>query len=116
MKKKFYNILALSLALQTFVAPTHSFAESIEKTAELSIDEQALKSIEEHAKQHRHDEENDLEISGEYLLHLSTKLPLYDSNDLKTKTNIEIAEPVVKATKKKNKCLLHTNYIWCWLG
>ncbi|AAP24872.1 N-acetylmuramoyl-L-alanine amidase [Bacillus anthracis] len=102
MKKKFYNILALSLALQTFVAPTHSFAESIEKTAELSIDEQALKSIEEHAKQHRHDEENDLEISGEYLLHLSTKLPLYDSNDLKTKTNIEIAEPVVKATKKKN--------------
>ncbi|HFK1452176.1 MULTISPECIES: S-layer homology domain-containing protein [Bacillus cereus group] len=102
MKKKFYNILALSLALQTFVAPTHSFAESIEKTAELSTDEQALKSIEEHAKQHRHDEENDLKISGEYLLHLSTKLPLYDSNDLKTKTNIEITEPVVKATKKKN--------------
>ncbi|PDM37806.1 hypothetical protein CMV37_12520 [Bacillus cereus] len=29
------------------------------------------------------------------------KLPLYDSNDLKTKTNIEITEPVVKATKKK---------------
>ncbi|MGH1298674.1 S-layer homology domain-containing protein [Bacillus pretiosus] len=101
MKKRFYNILALTLALQTFVAPTLSFAENIEKTAELSIDEQALKSIEEHAKQHRHDEENDLEISGEYLLHLSTKLPLYDANDLKTKTNIEIAEPVVKATKKK---------------
>ena len=101
MKKRFYNIFALSLALQTFVAPTLSFAENIEKTAELSIDEQALKSIEEHAKQHRHDEENDLEISGEYLLHLSTKLPLYDTNDLQTKKNIEIAEPVVKATKKK---------------
>ncbi len=43
MKKKLYNILAISLALQTFVAPTHSFAESIEKTAELSTDEQALK-------------------------------------------------------------------------
>ncbi|HDR7515138.1 N-acetylmuramoyl-L-alanine amidase [Bacillus mobilis] len=101
MKKRLYNILALSLALQVFIAPTHSFAENIEKTAELSIDEQALKSIEEHAKQHRHDEENNLEISGEYLLHLSTNLPLYDANDLKTKTNIEMTEPVVKATKKK---------------
>ena len=60
------------------------------KTAELSIDEQALKSIEEHAKQHRHDEENDLEISGEYLLHLSTKLPLYDSNDLKPKQILKL--------------------------
>ena len=78
------------MALQTFVAPTHSFAESIEKTAELSMDEQALKSIEEHAKQHRHDEENDLEISGEYLLHLSTKLPLYDSNDLKPKQILKL--------------------------
>ncbi|MBE7115599.1 S-layer homology domain-containing protein [Bacillus paranthracis] len=117
MKKKFYNILALSLALQTFVAPTHSFAESIEKTAELSMDEQALKSIEEHAKQHRHDEENDLEISGEYLLHLSTKLPLYNSNDLKTKTNIEIAEPVVKATKKKgNAYYIQTTFGAGWVN
>ncbi|HFJ9471075.1 S-layer homology domain-containing protein [Bacillus paranthracis] len=117
MKKKFYNILALSLALQTFVAPTHSFAESIEKTAELSTDEQALKNIEEHAKQHRHDEENDLEISGEYLLHLSTKLPLYDSNDLKTKTNIEIAEPVVKATKKKgNAYYIQTTFGAGWIN
>ncbi|MGG0123524.1 S-layer homology domain-containing protein [Bacillus paranthracis] len=117
MKKKFYNILALSLALQTFVAPIHSFAESIEKTAELSTDEQALKSIEEHTKQHRHDEENDLEISGEYLLHLSTKLPLYDSNDLKTKTNIEIAEPVVKATKKKgNAYYIQTTFGAGWVN
>lgn len=117
MKKKLYNILAISLALQTFVAPTHSFAESIEKTAELSMDEQALKSIEEHAKQHRHDEENDLEISGEYLLHLSTKLPLYDSNDLKTKTNIEIAEPVVKATKKKgNAYYIQTTFGAGWVN
>ncbi|KXX97465.1 S-layer homology domain-containing protein [Bacillus paranthracis] len=117
MKKKFYNILALSLALQTFVAPTHSFAESIEKTAELSTDEQALKNIEEHAKQHRHDEENDLEISGEYLLHLSTKLPLYDSNDLKTKTNIEIAEPVVKATRKKgNAYYIQTTFGAGWIN
>ncbi|KAA0798985.1 N-acetylmuramoyl-L-alanine amidase [Bacillus sp. JAS102] len=117
MKKKLYNILAISLALQTFVAPTHSFAESIEKTAELSMDEQALKSIEEHAKQHRHDEENNLEISGEYLLHLSTKLPLYDSNDLKTKTNIEIAEPVVKATKKKgNAYYIQTTFGSGWVN
>ena len=58
MKKKFYNILALSLALQTFVAPTYSFAENVEKTTELSTDEQALKSIEERAKKHRHDEES----------------------------------------------------------
>ncbi|MGQ0514210.1 hypothetical protein ACT453_14515, partial [Bacillus sp. D-CC] len=35
MKKKLYNILAISLALQTFVAPTHSFAESIEKTSNM---------------------------------------------------------------------------------
>ncbi|WP_142306526.1 MULTISPECIES: S-layer homology domain-containing protein [Bacillus] len=117
MKKRFYNILVLSLALQTFIAPTHSFAENIERTAELSIDEQALKSIEEHAKQHRHDEENDLEISGEYLLHLSTKLPLYDSNDLKTKTNIEIAEPVVKATKKKgNAYYIQTTFGSGWVN
>lgn len=54
------------------------------------MDEQALKSIEEHAKQHRHDEENDLEISGEYLLHLSTKLPLYNSNDLKRKQILKL--------------------------
>ncbi len=105
------------MAVQTFVAPTHSFAESIEKTAELSMDEQALKSIEEHAKQHRHDEENDLEISGEYLLHLSTKLPLYNSNDLKTKTNIEIAEPVVKATKKKgNAYYIQTTFGAGWVN
>jgi len=102
MKKKFYNILALSLALQTFVAPTYSFAENVEKTTEVSTDEQALKSIEEHAKKHRHNEENHLEINGEYLLHLSKKLPLYDSNNLKNKTNIEVTEQVVKATKKKD--------------
>ncbi|MFP3414420.1 S-layer homology domain-containing protein [Bacillus sp. SIMBA_074] len=102
MKKKFYNILALSLALQTFVAPTYSFAENVEKTTELSTDEQALKSIEEYAKKHRHDEESHLEINGEYLLHLSKKLPLYDSNNLQNKTNIEVTEQVVKATKKKD--------------
>ncbi len=101
MKKKFHNVLALALALQTFVAPTYSFAENVEKTTELSTDEQALKSIEEHAKKHRHAEENHLEINGEYLLHLSKKLPLYDSNNLKNKTNIEVTEQVVKATKKK---------------
>jgi N-acetylmuramoyl-L-alanine amidase len=102
MKKNFYKILTLSLALQTFIAPTYSFAESATKFAEISTDEQALKSIEEHAKKHRHDEENHLEINGEYLLHLSKKLPLYDSNNLQNKTNIEVTEQVVTATKKKD--------------
>ncbi|WP_439875158.1 S-layer homology domain-containing protein [Bacillus mycoides] len=102
MKKQFYNILALSLALQTFATPTYSFAETAKTSTETSTDEQALKSIEEHAKKHRHDEENHLEINGEYLLHLSKKLPLYDSNTLQNKTNSEVTDQVVKATKKKD--------------
>ena len=68
MKKNFYNILTLSLAVQTFIAPTYSFAESAEKSVEIYTDEQALKSIEEHAKQHRDHEETNIEIAGEYLL------------------------------------------------
>ncbi|MGG5739987.1 MULTISPECIES: S-layer homology domain-containing protein [Bacillus cereus group] len=102
MKKQFYNILALSLALQTFATPTYSFAETAKTNTETSTDEEALKSIEEHAKKHRHDEENHLEINGEYLLHLSKKLPLYDSNTLQNKTNSEVTDQVVKATKKKD--------------
>ncbi|WP_128855682.1 S-layer homology domain-containing protein [Bacillus sp. CDB3] len=102
MKKQFYNILALSLALQTFATPTYSFAETAKTNTETSTDEQALKSIEEHAKKHRHDEENHLEINGEYLLHLSKKLPLYDSNTLQNKINSEVTDQVVKATKKKD--------------
>ncbi|UNP77150.1 S-layer homology domain-containing protein [Bacillus nitratireducens] len=102
MKKQFYNILALSLALQTFAAPTYSFAETAKTNTETYTDEQALKSIEEHAKKHIHDEENHLEVNGEYLLHLSKKLPLYVSNNLQNKTNSEVTDQVVKATKKKD--------------
>ncbi|MGG5793686.1 S-layer homology domain-containing protein [Bacillus nitratireducens] len=102
MKKQFYNILALSLALQTFAAPAYSFAETAKTNTETYTDEQALKSIEEHAKKHIHDEENHLEVNGEYLLHLSKKLPLYVSNNLQNKTNSEVTDQVVKATKKKD--------------
>ncbi|KWU64882.1 N-acetylmuramoyl-L-alanine amidase [Bacillus mycoides] len=101
MKKNFYNILTLSLAVQTFIAPTYSFAESAEKSVEIYTDEQALKSIEEHAKQHRDHEETNIEIAGEYLLYVLNKIPLYGSSDLKNKTNVEITEQVVMATKKK---------------
>ena len=53
------------------------------------MDEQALKALKN--MQNSIDmTENNLEISGEYLLHLSTKLPLYDSNDLKRKQILKL--------------------------
>ncbi|UNT71655.1 N-acetylmuramoyl-L-alanine amidase (plasmid) [Bacillus sp. N447-1] len=53
MKKSFYNVLAMSLALPVFAVPTSSFAEELQQKKQIevqSIDEQALKSIEEHMK------------------------------------------------------------------
>lgn len=53
MKKSIYKILAMSLALEVFAVPTSSFAEKVkqkEQTELHSVDEQALKSIEEHMK------------------------------------------------------------------
>ncbi|HDR4514598.1 GW domain-containing glycosaminoglycan-binding protein (plasmid) [Bacillus cereus] len=53
MKKSIYKILAMSLALEVFAVPTSSFAEQVkqkEQTEFHSVDEQALKSIEEHMK------------------------------------------------------------------
>ncbi|MGE7883791.1 S-layer homology domain-containing protein [Bacillus sp. NPDC094077] len=100
MKKKFYSVLTLSLALQTVMAPTYSFAESAEKSAEVYTDEQVLKSIEEHVKEHSTHEE-DIEITGEFLLYTSKKHLLYDASNLKNKSNIEITEQIVTATKKK---------------
>ena len=45
MKKKFYSVLTLSLALQTVLAPTYSFAESAEKSAEVYTEDQVLKVL-----------------------------------------------------------------------
>ena len=45
MKKKFYSVLTLSLALQTVLAPTYSFAESAEKSAEVYTEDQILKVL-----------------------------------------------------------------------
>lgn len=104
MKKKLYSVLTLSLALQTVMAPTYSFAESAEKSAEVYTDEQVFKSIEEHVKEHSTHEE-DIEVTGEFLLYTSKKHSLYDSSDLKNKSNVEVTEQVVMATKKKG---MHT--------
>lgn len=52
MKKKFYSVLTLSLALQTVLAPTYSFAESAEKSAEVYTEDQVFKSIKEHVNEH----------------------------------------------------------------
>ncbi|OOR30485.1 S-layer homology domain-containing protein [Bacillus cereus] len=100
MKKKLYSVLTLSLALQTVMVPTYSFAESAEKSAEVYTDEQVFKSIEEHVKEHSTHEE-DIEVTGEFLLYTSKKHSLYDSSDLKNKSNVEVTEQVVMATKKK---------------
>ncbi|MBE5107941.1 S-layer homology domain-containing protein [Bacillus thuringiensis] len=100
MKKKFYSALTLSLALQTVLAPTYSFAESAEKSAEVYTEDQVFKSIEEHVKEHSTHEE-DIEVTGQFLLYTSKKQSLYTANDLKNKSNIEITEQVVTATKKK---------------
>ena len=45
MKKKFYSVLTLSLALQTVLAPTYSFAESAEKSTEVYTEDQVLKVL-----------------------------------------------------------------------
>ena len=45
MKKKFYSVLTLSLALQTVLAPTYSFAESAEKSAEVYTEDRVLKVL-----------------------------------------------------------------------
>ena len=82
------------------MAPTYSFAESAEKSAEVYTDEQVFKSIEEHVKEHSTHEE-DIEVTGEFLLYTSKKHSLYDSSDLKNKSNVEVTEQVVMATKKK---------------
>ncbi|MGE6616428.1 S-layer homology domain-containing protein [Bacillus mycoides] len=100
MKKNFHKILTLSLALQTVMAPTYSLAESAEKSAEIYMDKQVLKSIEEHVKEHSTHEE-DIEVTGEFLLYTSKKHFLYDASDLKNKSNIEIKEQIIMATKKK---------------
>lgn len=100
MKKKFYSVLTLSLALQTVLAPTYSFAESAEKSAEVYTEDQVFKSIKEHVNEHSTHEE-DIEVTGQFLLYTSKKHSLYTANDLKNKSNIEITEQVVTATKKK---------------
>lgn len=100
MKKKFYSVLTLSLALQTVLAPTYSFAESAEKSAEVYTEDQVFKSIKEHVNEHSTHEE-DIEVTGQFLLYTSKKHSLYTTNDLKNKSNIEITEQVVTATKKK---------------
>ncbi len=63
MKKKFYSVLTLSLALQTVLAPTYSFAESAEKSAEVYTEDQVFKSIKEHVNEHSTHEE-DIEVTG----------------------------------------------------
>lgn len=100
MKKKFYSVLTLSLALQTVLTPTYSFAESAEKSAEVYTEDQVFKSIKEHVNEHSTHEE-DIEVTGQFLLYTSKKHSLYTANDLKNKSNIEITEQVVTATKKK---------------
>lgn len=98
-KKKFYSVLTLSLALQTVLAPTYSFAESAEKSAEVYTEASSFKSIKEHVNEHSTHEE-DIEVTGQFLLYTSKTFIIY-REWFKNKSNIEITEQVVTATKKK---------------
>ena len=81
MKKKFYSVLTLSLALQTVLTPTYSFAESAEKSAEVYTEDQVFKSIKEHVNEHStHEEDIEVTTNSYYTLQ---KHSLYTANDLK---------------------------------
>lgn len=104
MKKGLYNVFAMSIALQVVMIPSDSFAAPLEKTIELSTDEQALKSIENHMKHEdgRGDsQEANSEVQGDFLVHIKKETSIYESSDLKEWTGKNFSKQVVKASKRK---------------
>ncbi|MFJ8530016.1 hypothetical protein [Bacillus sp. NPDC094106] len=64
----------MSLALQVVMIPTSSFASPVEKTVEISTDEQALRSIEDHMKDEDgrgDDQRTTSEVQGDFLVHIN---------------------------------------------
>ncbi|WP_242235370.1 S-layer homology domain-containing protein [Bacillus cereus group sp. BfR-BA-01316] len=104
MKKGFYNVLAASIVFSMVTIPTSSYADTVEKTVTISTDEQALKSIETHMKDEDgrgEDKGITNEAQGDFLVHIISSAPLYDSADLQKATGVQISNQVVKAEKRK---------------
>ncbi|MFF1994069.1 S-layer homology domain-containing protein [Bacillus mycoides] len=104
MKKGFYNVLAASIVFSMVTIPTSSYADTVEKTVTISTDEQALKSIETHMKDEDgrgEDKGITNEAQGDFLVHIISSAPLFDSADLQKETGAQISNQVVKAEKRK---------------
>ncbi|MGE7870333.1 S-layer homology domain-containing protein [Bacillus paramycoides] len=104
MKKGFYNVLAASIVFSLVTIPSSSYADTVEKTVTISTDEQALKSIETHMKDEDgrgEDKGITNEAQGDFLVHIISSTPLYDSADLQKATGVQISNQVVKAEKRK---------------
>ncbi|MED0959674.1 S-layer homology domain-containing protein [Bacillus paramycoides] len=104
MKKGFYNVLAASIVFGLVTIPSSSYADTVEKTVTISTDEQALKSIETHMKDEDgrgEDKGITNEAQGDFLVHIISSTPLYDSADLQKATGVQISNQVVKAEKRK---------------
>ncbi|MED0965953.1 S-layer homology domain-containing protein [Bacillus paramycoides] len=104
MKKGFYNVLAASIVFSLVTIPSSSYADTVEKTVTISTDEQALKSIETHMKDEDgrgEDKGITNEAQGDFLVHIISSTPLYDSADLQKVTGVQISNQVVKAEKRK---------------
>ncbi|PGM64110.1 N-acetylmuramoyl-L-alanine amidase [Bacillus cereus] len=104
MKKGFYNVLAASIVFSLVTIPSSSYADTVEKTVTISTDEQALKSIETHMKDEDgrgEDKGITNEAQGDFLVHIISSTPLYDSADLQKATGVQVSNQVVKAEKRK---------------